>query len=101
MLLKPVTLPYKSDAGFSLDFSEYPVVKEWLQGSFAKVALAVNSEEELKTCYKKAKEAGFPVSYIVDNGVTVFNGVKTPTCAGIGPALSDKLDELFGHLQLL
>lgn len=91
----------KSDTGFSLEFSSFPIVKEWLQGSFAKVALAVNSEDELKACYEKAKEAGFPVSYIVDNGVTVFNGVKTPTCVGIGPAPSDKLDELFGHLQLL
>ena len=91
----------RTDTGISLDFSKNPIAKEWLEGSFAKIALAVNSEEELKKCFEKAKEAGFPVSYIVDNGTTVFNGIKTPTCVGIGPANSEDLDKIFGDLQLL
>lgn len=75
-------------------------VEAWLKGSFAKVALAVNSEEELKECYEKVKEMGLPVAYIVDNGTTVFNGVPTPTCVGIGPAKSEILEPLFQHLKL-
>lgn len=90
-----------SDDGVKLDFNENKAAKEWLQGSFAKVALAVNSEEELKRCYDLAEENGIPAAYIVDNGTTVFNGVKTATCVGIGPAESDKLDKLFGDLKLL
>lgn len=72
----------------------------WLKGSFAKVVLAVRSEEELQECYKIAKENGFPCAYIEDNGTTVFNGVKTATCLGIGPVESKQLDALFGHLSL-
>lgn len=80
--------------------TENKVVDEWLNGSFAKVALAVQSDEELKDCLELAKEHNLLYSYIVDNGTTVFNGVPTPTCVGIGPAESEVLDKLFGHLKL-
>lgn len=91
----------RSENGFSLEFSSHPVVYEWLNGSFAKIALAVNSEDELKECYERAKALGIPASFIVDNGVTVFHGNKTATCVGIGPARAEILDKEFGHLQLL
>jgi len=90
----------KSAERVIIDCSKDPAVNAWLNGAFAKIALAVNSEEELEQCYKIAKENGFPCAYIVDNGTTVFNGVKTPTCLGIGPVESEKLDTLFGHLHL-
>lgn len=83
-----------------IDYNRYPIIGEWFKGSFAKVALAVHSEAELEQCYAIAKENGFPCAYIVDNGTTVFNGVKTPTCIGVGPVESEKLDALFGHLRL-
>ena len=75
-------------------------VGEWLNGSFAKVVLAVNSEEEFKEVFEKAKNANLPAVYIVDNGTTVFHGIPTPTCVGIGPAKKEILDELFGELKL-
>jgi PTH2 family peptidyl-tRNA hydrolase len=80
--------------------SDNEVLNEWLDGSFAKIALAVNSEDELKACLELAKEHNLLYSYIVDNGTTVFNGVPTPTCVGIGPAKSEVLDVLFNHLKL-
>lgn len=84
----------------SLYFMQHEIVDEWLKGSFAKIALAVNSDAELQACVELAKEHDLLYSYIVDNGTTVFNGVPTPTCVGIGPARSEVLDELFSHLKL-
>ena len=86
--------------GRELNYENYPDVKEWLQGSFAKVTLAVNSEAELEAVAALAKEHNLLYSYIVDNGTTVFNGVPTPTCVGIGPAKSEVLDALFSNLKL-
>ena len=80
--------------------SDSEVLNEWLDGSFAKIALAVNSEAELQACVELAKEHNLLYSYIVDNGTTVFNGVPTPTCVGIGPAKSEVLDALFSNLKL-
>lgn len=90
----------KEGKNYSLDCEHNQVLDAWLNGSFAKVALAVQSEEELEKCYQLAQEHGFPCAYIVDNGTTVFNGVKTPTCLGVGPVESDKLDTVFGELKL-
>lgn len=84
----------------SFAWGKNQVVSEWLQGSFAKVVLAVNSEAELEAVAALAKEHNLLYSYIVDNGTTVFNGVPTPTCVGIGPAKSEVLDALFSNLKL-
>lgn len=92
---------FKADEfGMELTYENFPDVEQWLTGSFAKIALAVSSEEELEACYKIAKENDLLSSYIVDNGTTVFNGVPTPTCVGVGPAQSAVLDSLFSHLKL-
>lgn len=72
----------------------------WLCGSFTKVCLAVNSEEELKELYKKAFDAGLESHLIVDEGRTEFNGVSTPTCCGIGPDDGEKINKITGHLKL-
>lgn len=76
------------------------VIEDWFDGSFAKVALAVNSEEELKEVYQRAIDNGLPAIYIIDNGTTVFDGVPTATCVGIGPERADILEPLFKDLKL-
>jgi len=73
---------------------------DWINGSFKKVCLQVNSEEELKEIYEKAKEAGLEAHLIEDSGLTEFGGVVTPTCVGIGPDLPEKIDPITGHLKL-
>ena len=83
-----------------IDYSIYPDVQQWIEGDFAKVCLAVNSEDELRDCYKIAKQHKLPCAFIVDNGTTVFHGVPTPTCVGIGPAKSETIEPLFKHLKL-
>lgn len=85
----------------TLENLEHPDVKEWLSGRFTKIAVSVDSYEELMEVVKKAEEAGVVTSVIVDAGLTEFGGVPTVTCAAVGPALPEKLESITGHLKLL
>lgn len=76
-------------------------LREWLQGSFTKICVSVDSEQELIDIHQKAVDAGLINCLITDNGKTEFNGVKTLTCCAIGPAYSDDIDKITGHLKLL
>lgn len=72
----------------------------WLTGSQTKICLAVNSLEELNKYFDLAQKAMLPCSYIIDNGLTVFNGIQTPTCIAIGPSWSADIDEITSKLKL-
>ena len=75
---------------------------EWASGeSFAKIAVSVDSEEELLEVYEKARIAGLPCALITDAGRTEFHGVPTHTAVAIGPADSEDIDPITGHLKLL
>lgn len=78
-----------------------PRVKEWLNGMFTKIAVGVNSEEELLAVYNSAREAGIIAELITDSGLTVFNGVPTNTCIAIGPDTHENLQPITGNLKLL
>ena len=73
----------------------------WLENSFTKVCVSVDSEEELLTIHYKAKSANLICSLITDSGKTEFNGIPTRTCLAIGPAESEVIDTITGHLKLL
>ena len=75
-------------------------VKEWLAGSFAKVTLQINSEEELVSLIEKADNHGLIANVIVDSGRTEFHGEPTKTCGAIGPAPEKDIDRITGHLKL-
>lgn len=83
------------------NFKNNPFVKNWLEGSFTKICVYVDFEEELLEVYNKAKKEGMPCSLITDAGKTEFNGVATKTCCAIGPWDSDKIDKITGGLKLL
>jgi PTH2 family peptidyl-tRNA hydrolase len=76
------------------------VEQKWLDNSFTKVCVKVNSEEELDSIHKHALEIGLEVNLIIDNGLTEFHGVPTKTCLAIGPDYSDKIDQVTKHLTL-
>lgn len=76
-------------------------VQEWLEGSFTKICVSVNSEQELLDIYNKALENNINVKLIQDNGLTEFGGIKTYTCLALGPDYSEVLDPLTKHLPLL
>lgn len=78
-----------------------PRVKEWLSGLFTKIAVGVNSEEELLQVYEAAKRAGLIAELITDSGLTVFNGVPTNTCIAVGPDTHDNLLPITGNLKLI
>lgn len=75
--------------------------EHWMNHSFTKVCVYVNSEAELDEIFNKAEEAGLTVHMITDSGKTEFNGVPTKTCLAIGPNKVEKIDLITGHLNLL
>ena len=81
------------------DFS--PNEQTWILGSFAKVCVRCNSEEELMTIHDSAVEMGLEVHLITDSGRTEFHGQPTRTCLAIGPDDASKIDQVTGHLELL
>lgn len=74
--------------------------KEWLEGSFTKVCLQVDSEEALLEVDRRARDAGLEVHLVTDAGLTEFGGVPTRTCLAIGPDLAEKIDAVTGDLKL-
>ena len=81
-----------------MDISE--VEWEWLNGSFSKIVVSVDSEHELAAITIKARVAGLHVDLIVDAGRTEFHGEPTKTCIAIGPDEAEKIDKITGHLKL-
>lgn len=85
----------------TLYLKEDDPVKIWLNESFTKICVGVNSEEELIELYEAAKSIGLNACLIEDNGLTEFHGIKTKTCVGIGPDYPDQIDRITKHLKLL
>jgi peptidyl-tRNA hydrolase, PTH2 family len=77
-----------------------PAERAWLESSFRKVTVKVNSEEELLAVYAKALGAGLVVNLITDRGLTEFGGVPTRTCLAVGPDFDDLIDPVTGDLDL-
>jgi PTH2 family peptidyl-tRNA hydrolase len=77
-----------------------PAEQAWLESSFRKVTVKVNSEEELVAVYQKALDAGLVVHLITDRGLTEFGGVPTRTCLAVGPDYDDLIDPVTGDLEL-
>ncbi len=75
-------------------------VKSWRKEGMAKIALKVKDEKELIKYFQMAKEQGLPTSLITDAGHTVV-APGTKTCAAIGPADEEEIDQLTRELSLL
>ncbi len=56
---------------------------QWMEGSFTKIVVGCNSEQELFDLQKQAEEAGIVNAIILDNGQTEFKKV-CPNCDGSG-----------------
>ena len=83
----------------TLTYPENSPEQYWMEKSFTKIVLGVDTREEMFDIYNKAKEAGLNVSLIIDNGQTVFDGVETPTCVAIGPHADELIDPVTRHLS--
>jgi len=73
----------------------------WIETNHKKITCSVTSEVELMDLYQEAKAAGLPCSYIWDDGLTEFKGVKTLTSVAIGPADAELINPLTKNLKLL
>lgn len=73
----------------------------WLRDNFKKIAVAVNSEQELRAVHEAALAAGIPCSLVTDSGLTEFGGVPTVTAVAVGPAHEDIVNRITGALPLL
>ncbi|MFQ6064963.1 MAG: peptidyl-tRNA hydrolase Pth2 [Candidatus Bathyarchaeia archaeon] len=74
--------------------------RDWLEEGQCKIAVRVDSKEELLELERDAKELQMPSALITDKGLTELPP-GTETCLGIGPAPSDKIDKVTGNLRLL
>ncbi|MFN7877189.1 MAG: aminoacyl-tRNA hydrolase [Pirellula sp.] len=95
-----LTRRLQSHSSISLaDFSTH--AQTWILGSFAKVCVRCNSEEELMAIHDQALQLGLEVHLITDSGRTEFHGQPTRTCLAIGPDDATKIDQVTGQLELL
>ena len=85
----------------SLTIPKGSYLNQWLEGSFAKIVVSCNSEEELLVLQLKANEADIINTRITDSGATEFKGVPTITCLAIGPYDAKEIDKIIGNLKLL
>ena len=83
-----------------LDNLDNAYVKHWLKGPFTKIAVGVDSEQDLLDLVAAAREAGLVHAVIRDAGRTEFGGVPTLTAAAFGPGEPDTISRLTGHLPL-
>ena len=83
------------------DFQEGSILDRWLNGTFTKICLYVNSESELKELKAKCDAADIPNALITDTGLTEFHGIPTITCLGIGPREVSEIDKITSNLPLL
>ncbi|QIW97204.1 hypothetical protein AMS68_002722 [Peltaster fructicola] len=78
----------------------HPVLQQWERLGQAKVALKVDSEDEMLMLQAQAISLGLCARVIHDAGRTqIASG--SATVLGIGPAPKSKIDEVTGHLKLL
>lgn len=75
---------------------------QWLlSGSFKKIVVGCDSEEQLRDLVFQAELADIEVHPIIDNGLTEFHGEKTLTCAAFGPCKAEDVDRITGNLKPL
>ena len=83
-----------------LDTGRADVVHHWNEHGAMKIALKVNSEEELINFEGCADAMGLANYLVIDAGHTQI-APDTRTVLAIGPAPAKELDQLTGHLKLM
>ncbi|MFW9953755.1 MAG: peptidyl-tRNA hydrolase Pth2 [Candidatus Thorarchaeota archaeon] len=80
--------------------SHQEIWRAWLKEGQKKVAVKVQSEEELLQLMREAVIHRLPYSLIRDAGMTELPP-GTMTVIGIGPGKSEEVDKITGNLKLL
>jgi len=72
----------------------------WMREGQCKVAVKVDSVEEIVQLEERSRELRLPFARVTDRGLTQVEP-GTVTCLGIGPAPSSIIDKLTGNMSLL
>ena len=94
-----LTVVKLKEKGKKLKIDKNGYLDKWINYSFVKITLVIDSKEELELLHYKAKSLGIPTSLIDDKIKSKKDRVLT-ACA-IGPYWSDDIDKLTGNLNLL
>ncbi|KAI4495954.1 hypothetical protein M0802_008169 [Mischocyttarus mexicanus] len=79
---------------------KYPIIlKAWENCGQVKIAVKVNSEDELRAIAKASKEIGLITNVIHDAGLTQIAPGSRTVCA-VGPGPVKLIDLVTGHLKL-
>jgi len=89
----------EGDMSLHLNTERGTAVQDWIDNSFTKVVLEVETKADLEELKKMAYQSSLPFAYVVDEGRTEFTKPEA-TCLGIGPGLGSDIDEITGHLKL-
>lgn len=90
---------YFENSSLDLD-KHHEAIIDWLENSFKKIVVYVNSEQELIDIHEKALKQGLISHLVEDSGATEFKGEKTKTCCAIGPDWECKFKDITDHLPL-
>ncbi len=88
-------------AAMRATLSDNKLFNNWIEHGATKIAVSVDSEDELHEIHHQAKEAGLTTAFVVDKGTTEFQGIPTATAVAIGPAPAKEIDKITGELKLL
>ena len=76
------------------------IVCGWLDNSYPKIVLQVETTQDLFALQEKANELKLPSALVIDEGRTELSNGSI-TCLGIEPATKELIDEVTGKLRLL
>ena len=76
------------------------IVCGWLDNSYPKIVLQVETTQDLFALQEKANELKLPSAFVIDEGRTELSNGSI-TCLGIGPSTKELIDEVTGKLRLL
>ena len=80
--------------------SDKDIVKRWRSEGMKKVVLKIAGLKELQNYMRQADNNGLTTAIISDAGLTAVEP-GTITCVAIGPDISQKIDEITGHLKIM
>jgi PTH2 family peptidyl-tRNA hydrolase len=84
----------------SYEWAKPGVQEAWKRDGQKKIVLKVDKLEDLFIIKEEARRMDIPTALIQDAGLTTVPP-GTITALGMGPAESDKLDRIIGHLKLM
>lgn len=87
------------DVAISVFINNHDVYHAWWLEGHAKIALRVNSEQELLELEKFADSMNVPCKIVRDFGLTQLEP-NTLTAIAIGPDTREKIDEITKNLKL-